>query len=82
MNEENGERARKALGENARFFVVDVSDTESVESCVKSIGEWVSSTGHPIGGVVAAAGVGNPGKVGVYSSDMYYIVQADKPADH
>ena len=41
MNEENGERARKELGENARFFVVDVSDTESVESCVKSIGEWV-----------------------------------------
>lgn len=65
MNAENGEAFIKELGDNtrARFFEVDVSDTENVEKCVRAVVEWSKQTGKQIGGVVAAAGVGNPGKV-------------------
>lgn len=65
MNAENGEAFVKELGDTtrARFFEVDVSDTDVVEQCVGKIVEWSKSTGKQIGGVVAAAGVGNPGKV-------------------
>ena len=65
MNAENGEAFIKELGDNtrARFFEVDVSDTDNVEQCVSKVVEWSKSTGKQIGGVVAAAGVGNPGKV-------------------
>jgi len=50
--------------ERARFFQVDISDTDSTEAAVKATLGWVKQTGKPIGGVVSAAGVGFPGKVG------------------
>ena len=65
MNEDNGEALVKKLGgkERARFFEVDVSETDSIAKCVEGVTEWVKSSGKQIGGVVAAAGVGSPGKV-------------------
>lgn len=65
MNEANGQALTKGLGGNsrARFFTVDVSDTDSVEKCVEGVLAWSKETGKQIGGVVAAAGVGNPGKI-------------------
>ena len=69
LNEDNGQQMVQELAESgaagnrAKFFQVDVSSTESVAQAVKMVVEWVSSTSKEIGGVVAAAGVGNPGKV-------------------
>ncbi|KAI9718513.1 MAG: hypothetical protein M1828_006696 [Chrysothrix sp. TS-e1954] len=64
MNEENGETTLNALGKDrARFFQTDVTDTDSIAAAVKGVNEWVQHTGKPIGGVVAAAGVGFPGKI-------------------
>ena len=40
-----------------------MSDTESIKGVVSGVVEWTKGTGREIGGVVAAAGVGNPGKV-------------------
>jgi len=63
INEEAGERTVKELGERAKFFEVDVRDTESISKAVEGTVEWVKQTGKEIGGVVAAAGVGLPAKV-------------------
>lgn len=52
----------------ARFFETDVSDTDSVAAAVQGTMEWVKQTEKEVGGVVAAAGVGNPGKVSRLSS--------------
>jgi 3-hydroxyacyl-CoA dehydrogenase/3-hydroxy-2-methylbutyryl-CoA dehydrogenase len=30
---------------------------------VEGVSKWIQETGKPIGGIVSAAGVGNPGKV-------------------
>lgn len=62
-NEDDGLAAAEALGggDNARFFAVDVTDTESIATAVAGIVEWVGTTGKPLGGVVPAAGVGFPG---------------------
>lgn len=49
--------------DRARFFQVDVSDTDSLAAAVKSTLAWVQETSKPIGGVVCCAGVGLPGKV-------------------
>lgn len=54
--------------QRAKFFEVDVSSSESVAQAVKGTVEWVKSTGKEIGGIVAAAGVGNPGKVRRYQN--------------
>ncbi|MCJ1260569.1 hypothetical protein MMC22_000431 [Lobaria immixta] len=63
-NEEKGQTLVNKLGHNrARFFVTDVSNTRSVEKSVQSTLSWVKQTGKAVGGVVAAAGVGNPAKI-------------------
>jgi NAD(P)-dependent dehydrogenase (short-subunit alcohol dehydrogenase family) len=55
----------KQLGgpSRARFFAVDVTDTESIATAVKGAAEWVHETGKPLGGIIPAAGVGNPALV-------------------
>lgn len=63
LNEEAGQEAAKQLGSNATFYECDVTDTESIEKAIKSSVEWTQKTEKPLGGVVSAAGVGNPGKV-------------------
>ncbi len=65
-NEEDGTAAAKALGGDrvARFFAVDVTDTESIEAAVKGTVAWIATTTKkPLGGVVPAAGVGFPGLI-------------------
>ncbi|KAF4547131.1 Short chain dehydrogenase-like protein 26 [Elsinoe fawcettii] len=63
LNQETGEQAAKQLGPRAQFFECDVTDTEGIASAVKAAVEWTKGAGKPIGGVVSAAGVGNPGKM-------------------
>lgn len=63
LNAEAGEKITKEFGDKSIFFETDVSDTSSVEAAVKGSVEWVKKTGKPIGGVVAAAGVGGAAKV-------------------
>ena len=46
----------------ARFFAVDVTDTDSIKAAVDGTVDWITTTTHkPLGGVVPAAGVGFPG---------------------
>lgn len=67
MNEDDGEEFVRALGEQgegrAKFFAVDVAGSESIAKAVEGVVGWMGTTGRELGGVVAAAGVGNPGKV-------------------
>ncbi|KAK3309483.1 uncharacterized protein B0T15DRAFT_4203 [Chaetomium strumarium] len=63
MNEDLGNSLAAELGPSAKFFVCDVSDTESIASAVKSTVSWVKETGKPLGGIIPAAGVGHPGLI-------------------
>lgn len=64
IDQSSGEEALKHIGtERSRFFETDVSETESIEAAVAGVVAWVKQTGKAIGGLVSAAGVGNPGKV-------------------
>jgi short-subunit dehydrogenase len=66
MNSEAGEAFAKELGGSARFWECDVTDTENVAACVEGIVAWAKESGAPLGGVVPAAGVGNPALVCYY----------------
>ena len=62
MNEELGQALVKSLpSDSAIFFECDVTDTDSVASAVTKSAEWAKKIGKDIGGVIAAAGVANPG---------------------
>jgi len=64
MNSSTGSQLVEELGSTrAKFFETDVSDTDSIATAVQGTMEWVKETGKELGGVIAAAGVGNPGKV-------------------
>ncbi|TID26470.1 Endo-1-4-beta-xylanase C [Venturia nashicola] len=63
LNAEAGEKISKEFGNKSIFFETDVSDTSSIEAAVNGSVEWVKKTGKPIGGVVAAAGVGSAAKI-------------------
>lgn len=65
LNEDAGAELVKQLGgpSRAKFFAVDVTDTESIAAAVKGTAEWVHETGKPLGGIIPAAGVGNPSLV-------------------
>jgi 3-hydroxyacyl-CoA dehydrogenase/3-hydroxy-2-methylbutyryl-CoA dehydrogenase len=63
MNSDAGEALAKELGSSARFWECDVTDTDNIAATVKGIVSWVGETGVPLGGVVPAAGVGNPALV-------------------
>ena len=69
LNEEQGQSlARELNGKDGRsdkavFYSVDVSDEESLKAAARRAAEWIAQTRRPLGGVVAAAGVGNPGMV-------------------
>ncbi|KAI1463151.1 3-hydroxyacyl-CoA dehydrogenase [Daldinia caldariorum] len=61
LNEENGNAVvNKLPSGTGKFFVCDVLDTESIAAAVKGTVEWAQKTGKPLGGVIPAAGVGNP----------------------
>lgn len=63
MNSDQGEALARELGSRTKFWVCDVSDTESITAAVNGIVGWVEQTGVPHGGVIPAAGVGNPALV-------------------
>ena len=63
LNADVGSKTVSELGERTKFFEADMTETESLESAVNGIVDWVKQTGKPIGGVIPAAGVGNPGKL-------------------
>jgi NAD(P)-dependent dehydrogenase (short-subunit alcohol dehydrogenase family) len=63
INFDTGAAVAKELGERALFFEVDVSESESIAKAIDGTVAWAKKTGKPIRGVVAAAGVGVPGKV-------------------
>ncbi|KAI8963661.1 3-hydroxyacyl-CoA dehydrogenase [Daldinia sp. FL1419] len=64
LNEENGSAVVNKLPEGTgKFFVCDVLDTASIAAAVKGIIEWTQQTGKPLGGVIPAAGVGNPATI-------------------
>lgn len=60
MNQDQGSVLAKDLGPATKFWACDVSDTDSIAAAVAGIADWVSQTGVPLGGVIPAAGVGNP----------------------
>jgi len=69
LDASTGEDAVKEIGtERTKFFEADVSETESIETAVTAVAAWVKETAKAIGGLVSAAGVGNPGKVRVYKA--------------
>ena len=64
LNEDLGATVVKQLGSDRAFFTTaDVSDTVSIESAVTASLAWIEKTGAQLGGVIAAAGVGNPSKI-------------------
>ncbi|PSR97232.1 hypothetical protein BD289DRAFT_426317 [Coniella lustricola] len=62
LNESAGASLVSQIGtSHARFFSVDVTDSSSIASAVKGTYEWITSTTHaPLGGIIPAAGIGNP----------------------
>ncbi|KAL1304547.1 hypothetical protein AAFC00_003526 [Neodothiora populina] len=64
IDQASGEEARESIGtERSRFFETDVTETESIEAAVAAVVAWATETQKVIGGVISAAGVGNPGKI-------------------
>ncbi|KAB8446163.1 hypothetical protein FH972_025146 [Carpinus fangiana] len=62
LNEDAGAAAVAALGSRAKFFQVDVTASAEVKAAADGIVAWTQETRAPLGAVVAAAGVGFPGK--------------------
>lgn len=78
MNEVAGHATVDGLGQDrGRFFVTDVSDTNSIAKAVQGTMEWVKQTGNGIGGVIAAAGVGHPAKIINQLGEPFDIVSFD-----
>jgi hypothetical protein len=63
MNEELASTVVQIWNGRAKFFKVNVLETESVTKAVKGVLAWVQETGKEVGGVIAAAGVSTPAKV-------------------
>ncbi|KAI1342885.1 short chain dehydrogenase [Xylariaceae sp. FL0016] len=64
LNEDLGNELIKSLPQGqAKFFACDVVDTESITAAVRGVVEWIHDTGKPMGGVIPAAGVGNPATI-------------------
>ena len=77
LNADNGAKIVSELGDRTRFFEADMSESDSVASAVSAIASWVSSTGKPVGGVIPAAGVGNPAKLVDRHGDPVDMSQLD-----
>lgn len=63
LNNDAGSKIVSELGSRAKFFEVDVTDTDAIEKAIQGTVAWVKETAKPIGGVVAGAGVGLPGLI-------------------
>lgn len=64
IDEASGEDARKEIGtDRTRVFETDVTESESIEAAITGVVAWAKETGKTIGGIISAAGVGNPALV-------------------
>ncbi|CAI4218483.1 unnamed protein product [Parascedosporium putredinis] len=63
LNEGQGNKAASELGSSVRFFQCDVTETESITKAVEGTVAWVKQSGRPLGGIIPAAGVGNPATI-------------------
>ncbi|PVH93765.1 NAD(P)-binding protein [Periconia macrospinosa] len=63
LNGDAGAETVSTLGSRAKFFEVDVSDTDAIAKAIEGTVAWIKETGKEIGGVVAGAGVGLPGMI-------------------
>jgi NAD(P)-dependent dehydrogenase (short-subunit alcohol dehydrogenase family) len=78
LNTDSGDKVIEELGpRRARFFECDVSETDSIAQAVAGTIEWVKQTEKPLGGVIAGAGVGNPGLVSTRVSRTNIIRNQD-----
>ncbi|KAI0397442.1 short chain dehydrogenase [Xylariaceae sp. FL0594] len=78
LNEELGAEVIKRLPEGAgKFFSCDVLETESIAAAVKGVTEWIQQTGKPMGGVIPAAGVGNPSTILDRNGDAFSLEAFD-----
>ena len=53
----------RANGDRVKFFKTDITSDSDVDNVVKGTAAWTESTGAPLGGVVAAAGISTPARV-------------------
>ncbi|KAG9247773.1 putative 3-hydroxyacyl-CoA dehydrogenase-like protein [Calycina marina] len=64
INPELAEAFVKNIGDGkTKFFETDVLESDSIAKSVEGAVLWAKETGKDIGGVIAAAGVGNPTKI-------------------
>ena len=49
--------------EAARFYRTDVTNTENIADALSSVAAWSHENARPLGGLVAAAGIGNAERV-------------------
>lgn len=78
MNEEGGQALVEEIGDGrAKYFPVDVSNTESIAEAVKDTLSWAKQTGKEVGGVIAAAGISNPAKIIDKHGDPFDLKEFD-----
>ena len=63
LNEGLGNNAASELGSSVRFFLCDVTESDSIAKAVEGTVAWVKQSEKPLGGIIPAAGVGNPATV-------------------
>ncbi|MAD82709.1 MAG: hypothetical protein CL912_07090 [Deltaproteobacteria bacterium] len=74
MNEElAAEVVEEIGGGKTKFFEANVLETESISAAVKGALAWIKETGKEVGGVIAAAGVSTPAKVGFFTHSTILV---------
>ena len=73
INAEAGEKVVKDFGGRAKFFEVDVRDSDSIAKAIEGTAQWVKQTGMEIGGLIPAAGVGFPAKVECFIATIFTL---------
>ena len=77
LNAEVGQKTVQELGSRTKFFEADMADTSSIQAAVKGVVSWIKETNAPIGGVIPAAGVGNPAKLVGKNNEPVEMSQLD-----
>ncbi|KAI0975248.1 short chain dehydrogenase [Xylaria arbuscula] len=74
LNEELGAEVVNLLPKGAgKFFACDVLETESIAAAIAGVVEWIETTGKPMGGIIPAAGVGNPATILDKNGDAFSL---------
>lgn len=73
MNESSWNEVASTLNkEKTCFYPTDVTKTESIADAVGNIVTWSHKHNKPLGGVIAAAGIGSAGRVRKISVHMEF----------